>query len=186
MNRSQPFNDLPTLPPAVELAIHPFTDGNGRTGRIINILFLVEKGLLEIPILFLSNYILRTRKDYYAGLRNVTEQGAWVDWILYILEGIDSTATETQDRVKGILDLMKKTKKIIQTDAPNIYSKDLVEVLFKHPYCKIKFLEDAKIAKRQTASLYLQALEKMGLLRSLPIGREQYYINDPLLKILTK
>lgn len=167
-------------------AIHPFTDGNGRTGRIINILFLVEKDLLEIPILFLSNYILRTRKDYYAGLRNVTEQGAWVDWILYILEGIDSTATETQDRVKGILDLMKKTKKIIQTNAPNIYSKDLVEVLFKHPYCKIKFLEDAKIAKRQTASLYLQALEKMGLLRSLHIGREQYYINDPLLKVLNK
>ncbi len=81
---------------------------------------------------------------------------------------------------------MKKTRKIIQTNAPNIYSKDLVEVLFKHPYCKIKFLEDAKIAKRQTASLYLQALEKMGLLRSLAIGREQYYINDPLLKVLTQ
>ena len=81
---------------------------------------------------------------------------------------------------------MKKTKKLIQNDAPNIYSKDLVDVLFKHPYCKIKFLEDAKIAKRQTASIYLQTLEKMGLLRKLPLGREQYYINDELLKILAK
>ena len=167
-------------------AIHPFTDGNGRTGRIINMLFLVEKRLLETPILFLSNYILQTRTNYYAGLRNVTERGAWADWILYILEGIEATATETQARVQRILALMKEAKRLIQANAPNIYSKDLVDILFKHPYCKIKFLEDAKIAKRQTASLYLQALEKMGLLRRLTIGREQYYINDNLLKALAK
>lgn len=157
-------------------AIHPFVDGNGRTGRIINILFLVEKGLLDTPILFLSHYILRTKSSYYAGLRSVTEQGAWTDWVLYILEAIETTALETQQRVSSILNAMNKAKDIIKTKAPKIYSKDLVEAVFEHPYCKIRFLEDAGIAKRQTAATYLQTLEEMGLLRGIRMGREQYYI----------
>ncbi len=167
-------------------AIHPFIDGNGRTGRIINILFLVEKGLLDKPILFLSHYILRTRPNYYIGLRNVTEKGSWVDWVMYMLEAIETTALETQQRVDGINTAMEKAQMLVKTKAPKIYSKDLIEVIFEHPYCKIRFLEDAKIAKRQTAALYLQTLEELGLLKSIKIGSEKYYINKKLMKILSK
>ncbi len=167
-------------------AIHPFVDGNGRTGRIINILFLVEKGLLDTPILFLSHYILRTKSSYYAGLRNITEQGAWVDWVMYMLEAIETTATETQQRVHNILIAMEKARKLVQDKAPKIYSKDLIEVIFQHPYCKIRFLEEAGLAKRQTAAMYLQALEDLGLLKSVKLGLEKYYINKQLTKILSK
>ncbi|MBX3709656.1 MAG: Fic family protein [Gammaproteobacteria bacterium] len=167
-------------------AIHPFVDGNGRTGRIINILFLVEKGLLDSPILFLSHYILRTKSNYYAGLRSVTEQGAWVDWVIYMLEAIETTALETQQRVTNINMAMDKAKELIKAKAPKIYSKDLIETIFEHPYCKIRFLEEAGIAKRQTAAVYLQTLEEIGLLRNIKKGREQYYINDELVKVLSK
>lgn len=167
-------------------AIHPFVDGNGRTGRIINILFLVEKGLLDSPILFLSHYILRTKPTYYAGLRNVTEQDAWTDWVMYMLEAIETTATETQERVNNILSVMDTTRKFVQEKAPKIYSKDLIELIFQNPYCKIRFLEDAGLAKRQTAAMYLQTLEELDLLKSIKIGSEKYYINKQLLKILIK
>jgi Fic family protein len=167
-------------------AIHPFVDGNGRTGRIINILFLVEKGLLDTPILFLSYYILRTKPTYYAGLRGVTEKDAWIDWVMYMLEAIETTALETQQRVAGINRAMDKAKELIKSKAPKIYSKDLVETIFEHPYCKIRFLEEAGIAKRQTAAIYLQTLEELGLLKSIKIGLEKYYINKNLMKILSK
>ncbi len=167
-------------------AIHPFVDGNGRTGRIINILYLVEKGLLDSPILFLSHYILRTKPTYYTGLRNVTEQDAWVDWVMYMLEAIETTATETQERVNSILSAMEKTRKLVQEKAPKIYSKDLIEVIFQNPYCKTRFLEDAGLAKRQTAAMYLQTLEELGLLKSIKMGSERYYINKKLIKILSK
>jgi Fic family protein len=166
-------------------AIHPFVDGNGRTGRIINILFLVEKKLLDTPILFLSHYILRTKPTYYEGLRNVTEKKAWTDWIIYMLEAIEITALETQQRVAGINVAMDEAKDILKSKAPKIYSKDLIEVIFEHPYCKIRFLEEAGLAKRQTAAAYLQTLEEIGILRSVKMGREQYYINDDLIKILS-
>lgn len=167
-------------------AIHPFVDGNGRTGRIINILFLVEKGLLDFPILFLSHFILRTKSTYYAGLRNVTEQAAWIDWIVYMLEAIETTATETQEKVNEILSAMEKAKMLVQQKAPKIYSKDLIEVIFQNPYCKIRFLEQAGLAKRQTAAAYLQSLEKIGLLTSIKMGSEKYYINKRLIKIFSK
>lgn len=167
-------------------AIHPFVDGNGRTGRIINILFLVEKGLLDSPILFLSHYILRTKSAYYAGLRSVTEQGSWIDWVTYILEAIEITALETQARVTNINTAIDEAKKLVKIKAPQIYSKDLIDTIFEHPYCKIRFLEEAQIAKRQAASGYLQKLEEIGVLRSIKKGREHYYINDELVKILSK
>lgn len=167
-------------------AIHPFVDGNGRTGRIINILFLVEKGLLETPILFLSHYILRTKSTYYTGLRSVTEKGTWIDWVMYMLEAIETTALETRQRVTGINMAMDEAKTLVKAKAPKIYSKDLIETIFEHPYCKIRFLEDSGIAKRQTAAVYLQTLEEIGLLRSIKIGREQYYINEKLIKVLSK
>lgn len=165
-------------------AIHPFTDGNGRTGRIINILFLVEKEILKKPILFLSHYILRTKSDYYAGLRNVTEFGAWQDWILYMLTAIETTAIETQNKVLAILDAMEQAKQVMQEKASKIYSKDLLEIIFQNVYCKISFLEKAGIAKRQTAASYLQTLEKLGLLEVIKIGKENYYINKKLFKIM--
>jgi Fic family protein len=167
-------------------AIHPFVDGNGRTGRIINILFLVEKGLLDKPILFLSHYILRTKSNYYTGLRNVTEKDAWTDWIMYILEAIETMALETQQRVASIKTAMDEAKVLVKTKAPKIYSKDLIETIFEHPYCKIRFLEEAEIAKRQTAAVYLQTLEELGILQSVKIGSEKYYINKNLMKILSK
>ncbi|MDD2399064.1 MAG: Fic family protein [Sulfurovum sp.] len=165
-------------------AIHPFADGNGRTGRILNILFLVEKGLLDMPVLFLSRYILENKGDYYDGLRKVTEEHRWEEWIMYILKGIEITAKQTSAQIDAILNLMESVKDEMREKAEKIYSKELLEMIFMHPYCKIKFLEQAGIAKRQTASNYLQTLSDIGVLRAEKIGRENYYINDPLLNIL--
>lgn len=188
------YNEDDTLDPLIKMAIlhyqfeaiHPFVDGNGRTGRIINILYLIEQGLLDTPVLYLSYYILRTKSTYYENLRRVTEESAWIDWILYMLDAVESTAIETQQRVIKILELMDKAVKLVQAKASKIYSKDLIELIFKHPYCKVRFIEEAGLAKRQTASVYLQTLEELGLLRSVKYGREQYYINDKLAKILSK
>ncbi|HVV69022.1 MAG TPA: Fic/DOC family N-terminal domain-containing protein [Gammaproteobacteria bacterium] len=166
-------------------AIHPFVDGNGRTGRVINILFLAEKGLLDKPILFLSHYILQTRQAYYEGLRRVTEEGAWADWVLYILEAVRVTAFETQERVIKILEAIESTKNQVQVKAPKIYSRDLIDIIFRNPYCKVRFLEDVGLAKRQTAARYLQTLEELNLLESTKIGKEKYYINKVLTKILS-
>lgn len=165
-------------------AIHPFADGNGRTGRILNILFLVEKGLLDMPVLFLSRYIIENKSDYYDGLRRVTEDGSWEAWIIYILKGIEITAQQTSEQIDAILKLMETIKDAMREKAEKIYSKELLEIIFMHPYCKIKFLEQGGIAKRQTASNYLQTLSEIGILRTEKIGRENYYVNDALLKIL--
>jgi Fic family protein len=165
-------------------AIHPFSDGNGRTGRIVNILYLVEQKLLDIPVLFLSHYILRHRLDYYQGLRGVTEDGAWEAWVLFMLRAVEFTARQTFDRITRILDLMEKVRAEVQEKAPGIYSKDLVEAVFKHPYCKIRFLEESGIAKRQTASGYLHKLVELEILRPVKMGREVYFINDRLFEVL--
>jgi len=165
-------------------AIHPFTDGNGRTGRIINILYLIEKGLLNRPILFLSGYILRTKSNYYKGLLNVTKKNAWENWILYMLEAIEITSAETKKKILSILDAMEQAKILIQRQEPKVYSKDLIDVIFQNPYCKTSFVEQAGIAKRQTAAAYLKALEKMGLLEVIKMGKENFYINKKLVQIL--
>lgn len=167
-------------------AIHPFPDGNGRTGRILNLLYLVEKQLLDIPVLFLSRYIITHRVDYYAGLRLVTEEQDWENWVLFMLRAVESTAQQTYDQVVRILDLMENTRARVQREAAGIYSKDLIEIIFQQPYTKISFLVDAGIAKRQTASNYLKTLVEMGILREQPIGREKYYINDALFSELTR
>ncbi len=167
-------------------AIHPFEDGNGRTGRILNLLYLVECGLLDIPVLFLSRYIIANKAGYYDGLRGVTERYDWEGWILYMLRAVESTAQQTFDQVTRIRELMEQTRERLQREAPQIYSKDLVEVIFRHPYTKIQFLVDVGIAKRQTASTYLQVLAGLGLLRPSKHGREMYYINDALFSELVK
>jgi len=165
-------------------AIHPFEDGNGRTGRILNVLFLVDKGLLELPVLFLSRYIMANKIGYYEGLRGVTERQDWEGWILYMLKAVEATAQQTFDQVVRIRSLMEQVREQVGKQAPGIYSKDLVEAIFKHPYTKIQFLVDAGIAKRQTASTYLQTLAGLGVLRQSKQGREMYYINDALLSEL--
>lgn len=165
-------------------AIHPFPDGNGRTGRILNLLYLVDRGLLDIPVLLLSRYIIAHRPAYYEGLRRVTEEGAWEDWILFMLRAIEETARQTFHQVRQVLALMDEVRSRVQMEAPAIYSKDLIEVIFRHPYTKIQFVVDAGIAKRQTASGYLQALAGLGVLSEEKIGREKYYINDALLQAL--
>jgi Fic family protein len=167
-------------------AIHPFEDGNGRTGRILNLLYLVDQGLLDIPVLFLSRYIIAHKPAYYEGLRGITERGDWENWILFMLRAVESTAGQTFDQVTRIRAVMEEVRQQIQQAAPAIYSKDLVEVIFRHPYTKIQFLVDANIAKRQTASSYLQTLATLGFLRPSKHGREMYYINDALYAELVK
>lgn len=165
-------------------SIHPFPDGNGRSGRILNVLYLVLKGLLNHPVLFLSKYIIENKDEYYLRLRGVAEEGNWEDWILYMLNGVVETSKYTSKKISEIIQAMKDTKEIIRTNEPKIYSKDLLEVLFKQPYVKIKFLEDAGIAKRITAGRYLNRLEALGVLKSQKVGRERLYVNKKFYEIL--
>lgn len=167
-------------------AIHPFTDGNGRAGRILNILFLVEQGLLDIPVLYLSRYIIKNKKAYYSGIRGITEQGDWESWILYMLEAIEQTARETRENILAIRDLMNADIEKVKAELPKIYSKDLLEMLYHQPYCKIRFLEEAGIARRQTASHYLKELSRVGVLDSFKFGREIYYLNEKFLDLLVR
>ncbi len=166
-------------------AIHPFPDGNGRTGRILNILYLVSRGLLDLPVLYLSRYIIEHKNDYYLGLRGVTERGEWEPWVIHMLTAVEQTAALTRDRILRIRRLMHEGGELVRGQAPNVYSKDLMEVIYRHPYTRIKFLEEAGIAQRKTASTYLRELERLGLLRSVKAGREVYYINDRFLDLLT-
>ena len=165
-------------------AIHPFTDGNGRTGRIINILYLVEVGLLDIPVLYLSRYIIDHKSAYYAGLKQITRDHDWEPWIIYMLDAIAQTARITRERILGIRNLMREGIEQVKQQLPKIYSKDLLELLFRQPYCKIRFLEEAGIAQRKTASQYLRELERIGMLTPVKAGREVYYLNTALLKLL--
>lgn len=165
-------------------AIHPFTDGNGRTGRILNILFLIQQKLLKVPILYLSKYLIEHKNDYLNGLKSVTESGAWEPWILFVLSAVEEMALRTRDKILAIRQLMQSTSDTIRERAPNAYSKELVELLFYHAYSKTRFLEEANIAKRQTAAAYLKSLEDIGLLTSVKIGRENYYLNNRLLELL--
>lgn len=167
-------------------AIHPFHDGNGRTGRIINILFLVMRGLLQRPVLYLSKYIIENKNEYYRTLRQVTEHQQWEPWIIYMVESIEKTAKYTESKVNAICDLMKETGQIIKEKLPRLYSKELIEVLFQLPYVKRKFLEKEGIVKEKTAGVYLAELEKIGLLKSIRVGREKLYINIKFFELLRK
>ena len=167
-------------------SIHPFYDGNGRTGRIINILYLILKELLDLPILYLSSYIIKNKADYYRLLQEVRTKENWEDWILYILDGIEKTSLETIELVNGIFTLMNKTRAEIKEKLPKIYSKDLVEILFMHPYTKIDFLVDGLGLHRHTASSYLNGLEEIGIMQSIKLGRSKYFINVKLFDMLKK
>ena len=166
-------------------AIHPFTDGNGRTGRILNILCLVQQGLLDSPILYLSRYIIRNKADYYRLLLEVTTKQQWEPWILYMLKGIEDTCLWTTDKVKAIRELMRHTGQFIQRRLPKLYTWELVELLFKQPYCRIANVVDAGLAKRQTASVYLKQLVQIGILLEVAKGRETLFIHPKYVELLT-
>jgi Fic family protein len=194
INLEQYLNEPNDIDPLVNMAIihyqfetiHPFYDGNGRTGRIINILYLILNDLLDIPILYLSNYIIKHKADYYRLLQEVRTQDNWEEWILYMLDGVEQTSKETVVLVNDIADMMESTKQKIQDELPKIYSKDLIEILFSHPYTKIDFLVDGLGLHRETASKYLKEIESIGILQSIKIGRGKYFINVELFERLKK
>lgn len=166
-------------------AIHPFSDGNGRTGRVLNVLFLTEQGLLPLPILYLSRFINQHREDYYRLLLEVTRDQNWHAWIIYILKAVTETSRWTVSLINEIRKVHADAKHSIRTGARNIYSRELLDVIFEQPYCRIENLVGAEIAKRETASKYLKQLASLGLLEELRIGREVLFINRPLLRVLT-
>ncbi len=164
-------------------SIHPYFDGNGRTGRLLNILYLVQQGLLDIPVLYLSSYIIKNKSDYYRLLQEVRTKDSWKEWIVWMLKGVELTAKETIVVVNKIKLLMDEYKKEIRSNF-SFYSHDLINILFKHPYTKNSFLERELKVHRNTASSYLNALTKHGLLLKIKVGNQNYYINAPLLKLL--
>ena len=168
-------------------AIHPFHDGNGRTGRIINLLYLISEGLLEIPVLYLSRHILENKSDYYALLLGVTEDGAWEPWIQFMLTAVEETSIWTFERIMAIRDMLEETIERCREELPDhVYSKELVELVFTQPYCKIAFAVEAGIARRQTAGEYLKELEAIGVLQSHKVGREKIFVNPRLLELLSE
>ncbi|MEW6003488.1 MAG: Fic family protein [Nitrospirota bacterium] len=168
-------------------AVHPFTDGNGRTGRILNILFLVLKDMLDFPVLYLSKYIIENKNDYYRLLRDVTKKSAWEQWILFMLEAVEQTSAHTREKIIAIRELLEKTLETAKNRLPSrVYSKELVELLFHQPYTKVQFLVNADIAERKTAAEYLKELEKIGILRVKKMGKENIYLNVKLFNLLSK
>ena len=165
-------------------SIHPFYDGNGRTGRIINVLYLVKQGLLDIPVLYLSRHIVRTKSDYYRLLQEVRDRDAWEDWVLYMLTAVERTAAEGIATIQAIKTHLLDYKHRIRAQH-RFYSQDLINNLFSYPYTKIEFVQHDLQVSRLTATRYLDALTETGFLHKRKIGRSNYYINLPLFDILT-
>ncbi|NSW92783.1 MAG: Fic family protein [Firmicutes bacterium] len=185
-------DDYDNVDPLIKLAvihyqfetIHPFYDGNGRTGRIINVLYLILKELLDSPILYLSKYIIRNKSAYYRLLQEVRTKGGWEEWILFILEGIELTAEETLLLVKRINNVVEKTAEDIKDVLPKIYSRELVDLLFYEFYTKIVYIKKGLNVSRKTASAYLSSLEETGFLVSQKIGKERIYLNTRLFEVV--
>jgi Fic family protein len=166
-------------------SIHPFYDGNGRTGRIINILYLVQKGLLRLPVLYLSRYIIQNKADYYRLLQKVRDTGDWEEWILYMLDGVEQTAIESMNLIGRLKNLMQQYKQTIRNELPKLYSQDLLNNLFQYPYTKIEFIEKDLEVSRSTAIRYLEALVEKGLVKKQKIGRDAFFVNEPLFALLS-
>ena len=167
-------------------AIHPFADGNGRTGRILNVLYLVQNNLLNIPVLYLSSYIIQNKNDYYRLLREVTEKQNWNGWIQFMLDAVSETASLTLEKIAAIQALKKEMAVEIKRVLKTSYNSELVDLMFSYPYLKIKILERNGIGHRQTASVYLQKMANEKILRQLKIGKEIYYINHKLMNVISK
>ena len=166
-------------------AIHPFEDGNGRTGRILNLLFLVEAGLLQGPVLYLSGAIIRTKNDYYRLLLEVTTEERWESWLLYMLNVVEETSRATTAKIRAMRQLLDAATDYVRAKAPKIYSRELIDTIFEQPYCRIANLVKAGIAKRQTASEYLARLSDIGVLTPLQVGRDKLFLHRALLDLLT-
>lgn len=186
------FNQPDDLSPLINLAIlhyqfesiHPFYDGNGRTGRILNILYLLLNELIDVPILYLSSYIIDNKPEYYRQLNQTNKTGQWEEWILFMLKAVESTSKDTIIRITNIKNQLDSTIIKVQEKASKIYRKELVELLFEQPYSKIEFVVDRLGVERKAASRYLQELESIGILESQKVGRETLYINRELVEIL--
>jgi len=188
------WNDQDDISPLIKMAvqhyqfesIHPFYDGNGRTGRIINILHIILNDLLESPILYLSDYIINNKADYYRLLQEVRTKNKWDEWILYMLKGVEETSHETIAQIKAIQKLFVSTQEKIKKEAPKAYDKELIEILFEHPYCKTEILINRMKISRITASKYLKQLEEIDILKSKQVWKETLYINTKLFELLKK
>ncbi|MEO8333790.1 MAG: Fic family protein [bacterium] len=184
---------IPELDPLIRMAlihhqfesIHPFYDGNGRTGRIINVLYLLTQELLDIPVLYMSRHIVRTKSDYYRLLQAVREKDTWEEWVTYMLSAVEASARDGITMVAGIKRVLLETKHRIRSEHRKFYSQDLINSLFTHPYTKIQFIERDLDVSRITATKYLNALAASGILVKRKVGRGYYYINEPLTAILT-
>jgi Fic family protein len=187
-------DELSTLDPLIKMAlihhqfesIHPFPDGNGRIGRIMNVLYLTRVGLLEIPILYLSRAINNSKGEYYRLLQHVRDTGEWEDWLIYVLRAVDETAKTTLDLVENIREQMATAKTRLRTEFPKIYSQDLLNNLFRHPYTRIDYVQKELNVTRQTAARYLDTLADAGVLSKHQSGRNNYYINEPLIALFLK
>jgi len=185
---------LSDLDPLIKMAlihhqfesIHPFYDGNGRTGRIINILYLVKEGLLDLPILYLSRYIVRTKSEYYQLLQSVRDKNDWESWVIYIIKGIEETAKETIEFISQIRTLVLEAKQKMRTELPKIYSQELLNNLFFHPYTKVQFVVNQLGVSRITATKYLNQLADHGFVSKHKMGRTNYYINEELVRLIAQ
>ncbi|WP_164739545.1 protein adenylyltransferase Fic [Xanthomonas arboricola] len=166
-------------------AIHPFTDGNGRTGRVLNLLMLIEQGLLDIPVLYLSRYIIRHRSDYYRLLLDVTRYGRWAEWIQYMLAAVAETAAWTTAKIQAIRGLETQARDHVREHAPKAYSRELVEVVFNQPYCRIQNVVDVMGVTRQTAARHLKELVTIGVLQEQRLGKEKLFLHPAFLKLLS-
>lgn len=167
-------------------AIHPFTDGNGRTGRVLNSLFLIQENLLTLPVLYLSRYIIQNKTAYYHLLLQVTRKQEWEPWLLYLLKGVKETANWTTAKIAAIRTLSDQTTEHVRKRLPKVYRHELVSLLFELPYCRISNLVEAGVAKRQTASQYLKLLVEIGILSEVNAGKEKLFINQRLMQLLTQ
>lgn len=167
-------------------AIHPFTDGNGRTGRVLNSLFLIQEGLLGLPILYLSRAIIARKADYYRLLLDVTRKEAWEPWLLFLLAAVEETASWTTAKIAAIRGLAEHTQGVVRNRLPKFYTHELVQLIFEQPYCRIGNVVEANIAGRQAASRYLKALASIGILEERTVGKEKLFIHPKLMRLLTR
>ncbi|MCQ8895732.1 Fic family protein [Limnobacter humi] len=167
-------------------AIHPFMDGNGRTGRVLNILYLIEQDLLTLPILYLSRYIIANKADYYRLLLDVTRKQDWEAWVLFMLTAVEETARWTTAKISAIRLLADHTTAYVRETLPKIYSRELVDVIFEQPYCRIGNLVEKDIAQRQAASRYLKDLVGAGVLTEMQVGKEKVFIHPKLMALLIR
>jgi Fic family protein len=182
-NEISPLINLAVLHHQFE-SIHLFYDVNGRTGRILNILYLILNDLIDIPILYLSSYIIENKPDYYRLLNQTNRLGEWEEWVLFMLKAVKTTSIQAIQKINTIRSLLDGTIERVRIDAPKIYKKELVELLFEQHYSRIEFVVNLLNVERKAASRYLKQLEKIGVLESQKVGREVVYINKELIDVL--